>query len=313
VFSAACAANHGHSHEQQAGYRRQASHTISTKHRLWTHACRRKFLSDILAMRLPSVMQQPFPFHYCSRCHLCKHICLTVITVFLLLLVGCQSVKETPPASSAVAKTVATNAPPKAATEQVVRTETPVAKAPQGDWQSLFDGKTLNGWAITDFAGHGEVKVENGTIILGQGFMSGITRTNPLLAEMNYEIALDGMRVDGSDFFCGLTFPVAKDPCSFIVGGWGGGVVGLSSLDSEDAANNETTKVRAFERGKWYAIRVRVEPDRIQAWIDDEKYVDVVTTDHKLSIRIEVEPSRPLGIASWSTTAALKNIRMRKL
>jgi hypothetical protein len=39
----------------------------------------------------------------------------------------------------------------------------------------------------------------------------------------------------------------------------------------------------------------------------------VDTTDRKISIRIEVEPSRPLGIASWSTKAALRNIRIRKL
>jgi len=143
--------------------------------------------------------------------------------------------------------------------------------------------------------------------------MTGVNWTNPMPATMNYEIALEAMRVEGSDFFCGLTFPVAKDPCSFIVGGWGGGVVGLSSLDGEDAANNETTKVAEFEKGRWYAIRVRVQPSRIQTWIDGEKYVDVDTTDRKISIRIEVELSRPLGIASWNTKAALKNIRMRKL
>jgi hypothetical protein len=242
----------------------------------------------------------------------------------MLLFVGCRSgsstdrgqtpASQSPPAQAAASTNVVARPRPKATpAEQPVVAQTAAAGSPKGEWQSLFDGKTLKGWAVTDFAGHGEVKIEDGAIILGQGFMTGITRTNPLIAEMNYEIALDAMRVDGSDFFCGLTFPVAKDPCSFIVGGWGGGVVGLSSLDGEDAANNETTKVRAFEPGKWYAIRVRVEPTRIQAWIDDEKNVDVVTTDRKISIRIEVEPSRPLGIASWSTTAALKNIRMRKL
>src|SRR4051812_35696680 len=28
------------------------------------------------------------------------------------------------------------------------------------DWKPLFDGKTLRGWKVTDFAGHGEVTVE---------------------------------------------------------------------------------------------------------------------------------------------------------
>jgi hypothetical protein len=258
-------------------------------------------------------MRQSFPFHYRNSWFHCKYICLTVITSGLLLLVACQSEQSAsrPPSASnaSTSKTVPPPAPNHADQLRTSSTNPPAS----GNWQSLFNGKSLKGWEITDFAGHGEVRVENGSIVLSQGVMTGINWTNPLPAEMSYEIALDAMRVDGSDFFCGLTFPVGKDPCSFIVGGWGGGVVGLSSLDGEDAANNETTKVRAFETGKWYAVRVRVEPARIQAWIDDEKYVDVVTTDHRISIRIEVEPSRPLGVASWSTTAALKNIRMRKL
>lgn len=180
--------------------------------------------------------------------------------------------------------------------------------------KSLFDGKTLTGWKVTDFAGHGEVLVKDGTIVLETGQMTGITWTNAAeLPTMNYEIALDAMRVEGSDFFCGLTFPVGKDPCSLIVGGWGGGVVGLSSIDSQDAANNETTKYISFKSGRWYAIRLRVTPGKIETWIDEDKVIDVSTEGHTLSIRLEVEESKPLGIASWSTTAALRNIKVRKL
>src|SRR4051794_6944351 len=40
----------------------------------------------------------------------------------------------------------------------------------------LFDGKSLDGWKKTDFANAGEVKVEDGSIILGVGnSMTGIT------------------------------------------------------------------------------------------------------------------------------------------
>ncbi len=258
------------------------------------------------------LMRQPLPFHYRNTAFPCKHICLTVITLTLLLLVACRSEKPASRGELSTRSTLNGASTPPTNHPKSLRTSSGIPAA-SSNWQSLFDGKTLKGWAVTDFAGHGAVEIENGSIFLRQGVMTGINWTNPMLAEMNYEIALDAMRVDGSDFFCGLTFPVGKDPCSFIVGGWGGGVVGLSSLDGEDAANNETTKVRAFEAGKWYAIRVRVEPTRIQAWIDEEKYVDVVTTDHRISIRIEVEESRPLGIASWSTTAALRNIRIRRL
>ena len=142
--------------------------------------------------------------------------------------------------------------------------------------------------------------------------MTGVTWTNDI-PRMDFEVELEAMRVDGSDFFCALTFPVRNDPCSLIVGGWGGGVVGLSSLDGQDASSNETTKYLNFENGRWYNIRLRVKPKSIQAWIDNDKVVDVVTTGHKMSIRSEVELSVPFGIATWSTTGALRNIRVRPL
>ena len=177
----------------------------------------------------------------------------------------------------------------------------------------LFDGKTLTGWKEADFAGTGPVQVTDGRIVLGMGAMTGVTWSNiALLPRMNYEVQCEAMRVEGSDFFCGLTFMVGTNPCSLIVGGWGGGLVGLSSLDGDDASSNETTKHMSFDNGKWYAIRLRVTPNKIQAWINNEKVVDVDTTDRRISVRYEVEPSIPLGFSTWSTTGALRNIRLKK-
>ncbi len=178
--------------------------------------------------------------------------------------------------------------------------------------RDLFDGRTLTGWMASDFAGRGEVSVKDGQIILGTGAMTGVTWTNDL-PRIDYEISLDAMRVEGSDFFCGLTFPVNKDPCSLIVGGWGGGVVGLSSLDGQDAASNETTHYMNFQTGRWYNVRLRVTGTNITAWIDNAKLVDADIAGKSISIRLEVEASKPLGISSWSTTAALRNIRLRRL
>lgn len=188
------------------------------------------------------------------------------------------------------------------------------ATNPAPAWRSLFDGKTLAGWKLTDFAGRGEVMVKDGKITLESGQMTGITWTNGHdLPRMNYEISLEAMRVEGSDFFCGLTFPVGKDPCSLIVGGWGGGVVGLSSLDGQDAANNETTRYMNFQSGRWYLVRLRVTDTKIEAWIDTDKVVDVATADKTISVRLEMEESRPLGIATWSTAAALRKLQLRPL
>jgi len=185
------------------------------------------------------------------------------------------------------------------------------AAAEADAWQSLFDGRALGKWRPTGFGGEGEVVVKDGAIRIGMGAdLSGITWTGDV-PRQGYELALDAQRADGNDFFCGLTFPVGEDPCSFIVGGWGGGVVGLSSIDGEDAAHNATTVFKEFKTGRWYAIRVRVTPERIVCFIDDEQVVDQPLAGKKLSIRDEVGPSRPLGIATYSTTALVKNIRWR--
>jgi hypothetical protein len=190
----------------------------------------------------------------------------------------------------------------------------PLAQAPgKKPWVSLFDGKSLGKWKPTDFAGHSDVEVKDGQLVLSFGSeLTGVTWTGEL-PRMNYEIALDAMRVDGSDFFCGLTFPVGDSPCSLIVGGWGGGVVGLSSLNGKDAARNDTTQYVEFQKGRWYHIKLRVTEHRIQAWIDKRQVIDADTTDKTISIRGEVEKSRPLGICSYSTTAALKDIKIREV
>jgi len=184
------------------------------------------------------------------------------------------------------------------------------------EWQNLFDGKTLKNWAITDFAGHGEVKVENQLLKLEMGLaLTGVHWTNQnALPQLDYEVSLEAMKVEGNDFLCGLTFPVADSFCSLIVGGWGGTVVGLSSVDDADASENETTKFLFLERGRWFHIHLRVRSEQIEAWLDNEKVVDLKTKDRKISLRPgEIEESRPFGIATYQTTATLRNIRLRAL
>jgi hypothetical protein len=182
---------------------------------------------------------------------------------------------------------------------------------------SLFDGKTLKGWKSTNFGGEGDVQVKDGAIHLEFGNdMTGITMEKSLAAKLpniNYDLSYEAQRVNGSDFFCGLTFPVKKDPCSLILGGWGGGVCGLSSINGQDASENETTSFRDFKKGKWYKVKVRVHEDWIQAWIDDKLIVDQCLRDRKLSIRIEVELSRPFGFSTWQTSGALRKLNLRKL
>lgn len=179
--------------------------------------------------------------------------------------------------------------------------------------QSLFDGKTLTGWKETDFAGRGEVRIEDGLLILDSGLLTGVTWTNDV-PKIDYEINVDAMRVNGNDFFCGLTVPFHDSHFSLIIGGWGGGVTGISSIDGFDASENETTDYLRFVSDKWYHVRLRVTDHQIEAWLDEKKLVDFDTTERVIELRFgEIELSAPLGFASYSTKAALKNITLTKL
>jgi hypothetical protein len=178
----------------------------------------------------------------------------------------------------------------------------------------LFDGRTLAGWRVTDFAGHGEVAARDGVLVLGDGYLTGVTWTNALPATNRYEISLEARRVSGSDFFCGLTFPVAGTNATLILGGWGGGVTGISSVDGEDAAMNETTRILRYEQGRWYAVRLRVTPEKIEAWLDREKIVDLALAGRAISLRAgPIYLSAPLGFAAFSTSAELRHIRLQRL
>jgi hypothetical protein len=188
------------------------------------------------------------------------------------------------------------------------------AKPAEPAWQVLFDGKTLTNWQITKFGGEGAVSVENGEIVLAAGRpLTGITWAGPELPTTNYELTLQAMRIEGRDFFAGVTFPVADSFCSLILGGWGGTVIGLSSINGMDASENETSQSMEFASGRWYSIRIRVTTEKIEAWLDDRQIISQDLKGEKITTRSEVDPSQPLGVASYRTKAALRGIRLRKL
>ena len=190
-------------------------------------------------------------------------------------------------------------------------------KPPAADkdgWKEFFDGKTLDGWKAAKFFKAGEVRVKDGMIVMEKGDrMTGVTYTRGDFPKMDYEVTLEGKRIDGRDFFCTTTFPVGKDHCSLVVGGWGGRLVGLSSLNGMDASENDTRIERGFEKDRWYRFRIRVTEKRIQAWIDADKVIDVDTEDRKISTRIECIPNHPFGIATWDTVGAVRALRVRPL
>ena len=180
---------------------------------------------------------------------------------------------------------------------------------------ALFNGLDLTNWEKTDYAGKGDVRVdENGSLVLEMGAeLSGVRwNSDKQLPKINYQVSFQAMRTMGSDFFCGLTFPFNETHATLILGGWGGSLIGISSIDDFDASENETGDVYIFEDNQWYDIKLWVGEEKIQLWIDSEIVIDYEVDGHKVAMRFgEIEISAPFGISTYATTGVIKNIEMK--
>ncbi|MEI8214009.1 MAG: DUF1080 domain-containing protein [Planctomycetota bacterium] len=194
------------------------------------------------------------------------------------------------------------------------------AKTEKGDkneetgWRPLLPKDGLEGWEITNFGGEGEIENKEGVLLLGRGDpLTGITRLGKDFPTENYEVQWSAQRAEGSDFFAGITFPVGKEYCSFICGGWGGGLIGISSINGNDASENETAKYRNFKNGQWHHFRIRVDATNITVWLDNEQIVEVARANRKFSVRAEVMRSRPLGYCVFQSKVFIKDWEYRTI
>jgi hypothetical protein len=193
-------------------------------------------------------------------------------------------------------------------------------KVDEKDWKPLFDGKSLGDWKRTEFAGGGEVKVEKSfrggapAIVVEAGeHLSGFNWTKDA-PRTNFEIYLEAMKIQGNDFMCGLTFPVGEKHATLVLGGWGGGTTGISSIDNSDASENATSRILEYPKDRWFKVRMRVTPEKLEAWLDDKQIVDTEIKGKKIDLRHgAIDLSVPIGICTYQTSAAYRNIKLRTL
>jgi hypothetical protein len=204
--------------------------------------------------------------------------------------------------------------PAQSAADEADSKKTGEVKKDVEGWRPLLPEKGLEGWEITDFGTTGKVYREGEQLIIESGEpLNGITYKKKDFPTDRFEISLEAQRIEGNDFLCGLTFPVGDEFCSFIAGGWGGGLVGLSSVDGFDASENSTSTYFDFENGKWYTFRVRVDPEMIRAWIDDKEFFRLEREGHEFSTRLEVYASQPLGFCAFQSKVAVKDFKWRPI
>jgi len=190
---------------------------------------------------------------------------------------------------------------------------------PPGDGKpaarKLFAKDSLEGWEKCNYAGNGEIEMLGGGVLsIGAGETLSGVKYKGEVPRVNYEVTLKGRKVEGDDFFFCLTFPYKETHASFVLGGWGGSVCGISSIDFMDAMENSTMAVREFEEGRWYDIRFVVTDHRFRGFIDDEPVVNINIEGRRIDMRFgEIEESVPFAISSFSTSGEYKDMLLREL
>ncbi len=185
---------------------------------------------------------------------------------------------------------------------------------------SLFEAPLIDHWRDAGIEGCGEVKREAGGFTLEEGApMTGNvfpTWEQDGLPLTNYRITYDALRVSGSDFFGSVTFPVgSRERCvTFVLGGWGGSQVGISSIDGADASMNATGSSVTFENGRWYRIRIEVQEESLRVWLDDRPLISFNPKGRQLHLRgADIAKCVPFGFATFGTEGRIRNCLIERL
>lgn len=196
-----------------------------------------------------------------------------------------------------------------------------IASAPKGPVRWELFGKDLIGhWKEAEMLNSGGVRQEADGYTLKAGSpMTGIvfpTWEKDGLPLTRYRVTYEAMRVSGKDFFGSLTFPAGGvDRCvTFVLGGWGGSQVGISSIDGLDASMNATGSEQKFEDGKWYRIRIEVTPETLFVWLDNRSIAKAIIAKADLTLRSgEIDRCVPFGFASYGTEGRIRNCTVEVL
>lgn len=188
----------------------------------------------------------------------------------------------------------------------------PVPQAPR-TW-SLLEGTAAAQWQQAGIPDEGKIHVANGELTLATGQpMTGAKWVGWTqdLPQTNYALTYEALRVEGGDIFGMATFPVGshQSHATFVIGGWGGTVTGISSIDFQDANENQTRAEQRFENNRWYKVRIEVRPEDLRAWVDDRIVVNASIKGRHVSLRPGyIDHCLPFGFASYEAKAKIRNL-----
>lgn len=196
-------------------------------------------------------------------------------------------------------------------TNEASETRNKTAQAEQSELiVDLLGAENRQNWSPIEFGGQGEIVVEANRIELEFGYpLTGAKFVGDIPTDQ-YKIRFEARRISGSDFFAMTTFPVRDTHCSFVNGGWGGAIVGLSNVDGEDASENNTKSFLGFKNNQWYQFEIEVRWPKVVCRIDDETVVDLDATDRLIAVRPDVNICKPLSFSSFESVSEIRNVQL---
>lgn len=198
----------------------------------------------------------------------------------------------------------------------------PAAKTmpPEKRGWMLLDEVHASSWQAAGIPDEGLFSLRDGTLTIPVGLpMSGCKF--PVwhdlgLPDTRYAITYEAMRVEGEDIFGMCTFPVGSHQAhaTFVLGGWGGTLTGISSLDFKDASENSTRAEQKFANQVWHRVRLEVRPEDIRAWVNDRLVVNVSIKGRRVTLRPGfIDHCLPFGFATWNTVGQIRRVTVETL
>lgn len=173
----------------------------------------------------------------------------------------------------------------------------PMLVAQDGDWVSLFDGTSLDGWEVGENAT--TFSVEDGAIVVdgprAHLFYSGPVEDSDF---KNFEFKADVMTTPGSN--SGIYFHTAYQESGWPEKGFEV-QVNNSHTDWKRTAglyNVEDVREAPVADDEWFTVRILVEGDRIQTYVDDRLIVDYTEPEN-----VEPPENNPGRVLSSGTFA----------
>lgn len=195
-----------------------------------------------------------------------------------------------------------------------------------GEWSSLFDGETLEGW--TKKGGAATYAVDNGTI-LGT---SGKGPNTFLVSDSTYgdfeltaEVKLEddslnsGIQVrsaleerDGQPHLVGPQAEIeAAPPASVQAAPAGEAGYLYAEATGRGWLSQNRKPLKVFKNGAWNTFRIRAVGDSIQTWINDTPVARIQDPQSNTSGHIGLQVHSVPGNAHWQVR--WRNIRLREI